>query len=295
MTTRGSFAQLLAPGLQAILFEWLDEFPEEYSQFMNVETSDKAYDEDQIIGGLGLARVKPEGEQITYDDPIQGGTKRYLHQTYALGWQITQEMKDDDRYDLMKKIPVELMKSCRQTWEQLAANVLTLGDSTITTADGVSLFNTAHPLLGGGTYSNKLATASDLSVTALQDIIILFENMVNERGLKAMLSPNKLWIPPELQFVASEVLQSQYKPYTGTNEVNPVQGRLTPAVLHFPTTATGWWVSNGEGTNNVKFKWRAKPMTDTIDDFETKGTKHSITFRVSAGATDWRGWAEGNA
>lgn len=295
MTTRGNFGQLLAPGLQAILFEWLMEHPEEYSQFMNVETSDRAYDEDQIIGGLGLARTKPEGEQITYDDPIQGGTVRYLHLTYALGWQITMEMKDDDRYDIMQRVPEELIKSCRQTWEQLGANVLLQGNSTVLTADGVSLFNTAHPLLGGGTYSNQLATLTDFSVTALQDAIILFENMVNERGLRMQLAPNHVWGPPEMQFVFQEVLQSQYKPYTGTNEINSVQGRVEPAILHFYNTNTGWALSTGDETNNVKFKWRAKPTTDTIDDFETKGSKHSITFRASAGATDWRGWVQGNA
>lgn len=295
-TTRGQFAQLLAPGLAALLFEWLEEHPEEYSQFMNVQTSDMAYDEDQVLAGLGLARTKPENEQITYDDPIQGGTKRYLHATYALGWQVTMEMKQDDKYAMMQKVPGELMKSCRQTWEQLAANVLIQGSSTVTTADGVSLFNTAHPLLGGGTYSNQLSPLSDLSVTSLQDIVILYENMVNERGLRCMLRPNKLWLPPEMQFIAQEVLQSQYKPYTGTNEINSVQGRLDPSVLHFLSTTTGWFVSSGEDqSNNVKFKWRAKPTSDTIDDFETKGTKHSIIFRVSAGATDWRGWAQGNA
>lgn len=296
MTTRGNFGQLLAPGLQAIIFEWMQEHPEEYSQFMNVETSERAYDEDQIIGGLGLARTKLEGEQITYDDPIQGGTKRYLHLTYALGWQITMEMKQDDRYDIMQKIPPELMKSCRQTWEQLGANVLLQGNSSVITADGVSLFNTAHPLLGGGTYSNQLATLSDFSVTSLQDSIILYENMVNERGLRMQLSPDDVWGPPEMQFIFQEVLQSQYKPYTGENTINPVQGRVTPNVLHFLNTNTGWYLSSkDEQANNVKFKWRAKPVTDTIDDYETKGSKHSIVFRASAGATDWRGWVQGNA
>lgn len=294
-TTRGQFGQLLAPGLQNILFEWLPEHPEEYSQFMNVETSDRAYDEDQVIGGLGLARQKLEGDQLTYDDPIQGASKRYLHTTFALGWQVTMEMLQDDRYDIMQRIPPELMKSCRQLWEQQAANALTNGYSTTTTANGVSLFNTAQPLLGGGTYSNQLATLSDLSVTSIQDLVITFENMVNERGLRMMLSPRKLWIPPELQFVASEVLQSQFKPYTGNNEINPVQGRLEPAVLHFVQSNTFWAISTGDETNNLKFKWRAKPVTDTIDDFETKGVKHSIVFRISTGATDWRGWAGGNS
>lgn len=295
MTTRGSFAQLLAAGLMEVMFEWLKEHPEEYSQFLKVEPSDSAYDEDQIFAGLGLVRKKPEGTPITYDDPIQGGSKRYIHESYALGWQVTKEMIDDDKYALMKQIPGELMKSCRQTWEQLGANVLNLGGSTITTADGATLFNTAHPLVGGGSYANKLNPVQDIGVTSLQDVLILFEYMVNERGLKMRLEPKNLWIPPDLQFLAGEVLQSGFKPFVGTNEINVMQGRLEPAVLHFLTSTTGWFVASGDEANRLKFKWRAKPVVDSTDDFDTKGTKHSIYFRVSAGATDWRGWVQGNS
>lgn len=288
-TTRGAFAQLIAPGLMDVAFEWLKEHPEEYSQFMEVETSDSAYDEDQIIAGLGLARLKPEGEQISYDDPIQGGTKRYLHDMYALGWQITREMIEDEKYGIMRKMPAELMKSCRQTWEQLGANALSLATSTVVTADGATFLNIAHPLLGGGSYSNRLSPDADISVTALQDALLLYENMVNERGLKMRLSPDKLWIPPELQFTTAQILQSAFYPGTGNNDINPVQGRLEPAVLHFLTNTRNWFVSSSEA-NMLKFKWRSRPVMDSVDDFETKGTKHSITFRASVGATDWRGW-----
>lgn len=289
-STRGAFAQLIAPGLIDILFEELGQHPEEYSQFMEVETSDSAYDEDQMMGGLGLARLKQEGAQITYDDPIQGGTKRYIHDTYALGWQITREMIKDEKYGIMKKMPGELAKSCRQTYEQLGANGLNLSGSTITTANGVSLLNTAQPLLGGGTYSNRLSPDADFSVTALQDILILFENMVNERALKMQLSPSNLWFPPELQFTVAKALQSTFEPGTGNNDINPVQGRLQPAVLHFLTSTRNWFVSSKE-SNHLKFKWRERPVMDSVDDFETKGTKHSIMFRCSVGATEWRGWA----
>lgn len=294
MTNRGQFAQLLAPGLYELLFEYLEQHPEEYSQFLNVESSEKAYEEDQIIAGLALARLKREGEPITYDDPIQGGTKRYLHDSYALGWQVTKEMIADDKYALMRKIPGELMKSCRQAWEQVGANVLNLAFSTVVTADGVSFMNNAHPLLGGGSYSNALTPASDIGVSSIQDILILFENMVNERGLKMQLSPTNLWIAPEQQFITAKVLQSQFDVGTGNNDINTVQGRLEPAVLHFLTSTTRWFVSS-KGTNYAKFYWRAKPEVDSMDDFETKGTKHSIFFRISAGASDWRGWAASNA
>lgn len=290
MTSRQGFSQLLAPGLGDVMFEWLKEHPEEYSQFLRVTTSDSAYEEDQIIAGLGLTRRKPEAEGITYDDPIQGGTKRYIHDTYALGWQVTMEMIDDDKYGIMRKIPAELMKSARQTVEQLGANVLNLGFTTVTTADGVSLFNSAHPLLGGGTASNRLTTDMDLSVGSLQAIISLFENMTNDRGLKMRAEPTDLWIPPDLQFTAGEIMQSSFKPYTGNNEVNTMQGRFTPHVLHFLTDSNNWFISSDDH-NEAKLIWRKKPVMESQDDFETKGTKHSVIFRLSAGATDWRGWA----
>jgi hypothetical protein len=145
-------------------------------------------------------------------------------------------------------------------------------------------------LLGGSTYSNRLSPDADLSVGALQDVLILYEYMVNERGLKMRLEPKKLWLPPDLQFLAGEILQSGFKPFTGSNEINVMQGRLDPAVLHFLSDTNNWFVSGDEEANRLKFKWRAKPVVDSTDDFDTKGTKHSIYFRISAGATDWRGW-----
>lgn len=292
-TTRGQFAQLLAPGLAEVMFEWLKEHSEEYSEFLEVETSESAYEEDQIMAGLGLARKKNEGAGVTYDDPIQGPSRRYIHDTYALAWQVTKEMLDDDRYDLMRKIPGELSKSVRQSVEILGAQPLNLGFSTMLTADGVSAFNNTHPLLGGGTYSNLLTPSVDISITGLQNVLLLYENMVNERGLKMRISPNRLWIAPENQFVAGEILQSSYRPYTGSNEINVMQGRLEPRVLHFLTSTTRWYVSSDEH-NKFKMKWRMKPVMDSTDDFETKGTKHSIVYRLSVGTTEWRGWVASN-
>ena len=61
-TSRGEFAQLLAPGLRQVIFDDLAAHPEEYSQLFNIYPSEKAYEEDQLVAGLGSVPVKPEGQ-----------------------------------------------------------------------------------------------------------------------------------------------------------------------------------------------------------------------------------------
>lgn len=289
-TLRANFSQLLAPGFMEIILDELPQHPEEYSQFLQVSNSTRAYEQDQILAGFGQARLKNEGEQITYDDPSQGGSVRYIMDTYALAWQVTEEMMEDDQSGKMRTLPRDLIKGCRETWEQVGANVLVNGFGSIITHDGLSLFNTAHALGGGGTQSNRLNPDAQLSVTALQNLMILFENLTNERGLKIRVSPDKLWIPPDLQFTAAKVLQSQFDPDSANNAINPVQGRLEPCVLHFLTDTDNWHVSSSS-YNKLKFFWRKQPELKSWDDNETNSSKFSIHFRIAAGATDYIGWA----
>src|SRR5215831_10353281 len=104
MTSRGPFGQLLAPGLAAVIFDDLEMHPEEFSQTFNVLNSEKAYEEDQLVASLAAVPQKPEGSSIAQDDPIQGGSLRYTHLSYGLGFQVTIEMWEDDQYGIMKRV-----------------------------------------------------------------------------------------------------------------------------------------------------------------------------------------------
>src|SRR5258708_21651526 len=192
--TRGTFSQLLAPGFCSVIFEDLAMHTEEYSQLFNIYPSEQAYEEDQLIAGLGAVPTKPEGTAIKLDPPIQGGSLRYQHVSYGLGFQVTREMWDDDQYGIMKKVSSDFGGSIRQTVESTAASVLNNSFTTQKAIDGVSLINTAHPLLGGGTYSNQSATNVAFSTTGMQELIILFEKMVNERGLLKRMIPEEVWL-----------------------------------------------------------------------------------------------------
>lgn len=289
--TRPQFGQLLAAGLFSVIYEDLGMHPEEFPEFFNVYSTSKAYEEDQLVAGLAQVPTKPEGEAIKLDQPIQGGAYRYQPVSYGLGFQVTREMWDDDQYSIMKKVSSDFGGSIRQTIESGAASVLNLSFTTQRTIDGVSFINTAHPLLGGGTYSNQSATNVAFSTTGMQELIILFEKMVNERGLLKMMIPEDVWLPVDLQFKAGEILHSSYKPYTGNNEINVMQGRLMPRVNHFFTSTTAWWIASRKADHTLKFFWRIMPEFDSQDDFYTKGASFSVYFRFVPGVTYWHGIA----
>lgn len=293
-STRGSFSQLLAPGLFSVIFQDLQARPEYYSQWFNIYPSEMAYEEDQLIAGLGAVPQKPEGTATRLDEPIQGGSIRYTHVSYGLEWQVTREMWDDDKYGIMKRVAQDFASGIKQTVESTFANVLINSFTTTTTINGVSLINTAQPLLGGGTYSNRSATDVAFSVAGLQELTILFERMVNERGLLKLSIPKYVWGAPELQWVMGEVLHSAYAPYKGTNEVNVMQGRFEPQVNPYLTSATQWWMASEKRDQYLKGYWRTQPMFENQDDFHTKGASYSVFFRFSAGATYWHGLAGSN-
>lgn len=285
---RGAFSQLLAPGLYSVIYEDLAMHPEEYSEFFNVYPSTKAYEEDQLVAGLAAVPPKPENESIRLDEPIQGGSYRYTHVSYGLGFQVTREMWDDDQYGIMKKVSQDFAGSIRQTVEVNAAGILNGAFTTTKCITGEVLIGT-HNLLGGGTYNNASATNAAFSVSGVQEQILIFEMMVNERGLIKRMVPAEVWLHPGLQFKAQEILHSSYKPYSGTNEINSVQGRLVPRINHYFSSQTNWFVAAQKSGHTLKFFWRIQPQFDSQDDFFTKGANFSVYFRETQGVTYWHG------
>jgi hypothetical protein len=245
------------------------------------------------VAGLGAVPSKPEGQQLYLDQPIQGGSYRYTVASFGLAFQVTREMWDDDQYGIMKKVSTDFAGSIRQTIEVNAWGVLNNAFSTASSPtigiDGVSIINTAHPLLGGGTYSNQSATNVAFGVSAIQEAILIFEKTVNERGLLKRMMPEEVWGPVDLQFKFQEVLHSSYSPYNGNNTVNSVQGRLVPKCFHYSNSTTQFFITARKSDHTLKFFWRTQPEFDRWDDNSTKGANFSCYFRQTQGCTYWHG------
>lgn len=309
MMVRGQFAQTLAPGVHHWFLHFLDlqMRQEEYSTVFNIENSTQAFEDEVEMAGLGAMPEKPEASSAIYDDLIQGGTKRYVHLTYALGSRASWELIEDDQYGIIKQVPKAHARSAMFAREMVAFNVFNLGFSTITTTDGVSLFNTQHPLLGGsaatnlgpgltnviyaaGTYPNRPSPDVDLSFTAVQLMVNQFERMVDSQGIPVRVKPRCIMIPPELKFIAREILGSPGKPYTADNELNSLLGEdLKFRVVHYFTSQSAWFAVADKEGHQLKFFDRHPIDTDYDDDFDTRSTKVLTFQRFSAGATSWIG------
>ncbi len=289
----GSFAKALWPGVNAWYGKAYNEYPVEFEKLFEKYSSQKAYEEDVGLSSFGLAIQKPEGAPIQYDQERQGFTFRYTHAVFALGFIITREIMEDDQYDVVGQNKAQgLAYSIRQTKEILGANVYNRAFSgAYTGGDGVSLLNAAHPNVAGGTFSNVIGTASDLSEAALEQAVIDIASYTNDRGLRIAVKPKSLIIPYNLQFEAARILKTVGRVGTDNNDINALNnmGMFKDVVVnHYFTDPDAWFIRT-DVPNGMKYFDRRSDEFAMDNDFDTENAKFKASFRASWGWTDPKG------
>ncbi len=289
----GNFPKLLWPGLNAIYGDEYKQWDPQWEPLFDKYTSKRNYEEDVGVSMFGLAAVKPEGNPIQYDSARQGFTTRYTHITYALGFTITREMMEDDLYGTIgKKRAAALARSMRHTKEVIAANVYNRAfTSGYTGGDGATLCSASHPNVAGGTQSNQLATAANLSEAALEQMCIDIMGLTDDRGLKIALQPQMLIIPKDLVFEAERILKSDLRVATANNDINALKlmGKFPKGVKvnQYLTSSTAYWIKTSAG-EGMKYFERRGDQFEMDNDFDTENAKFKATARYSFGWTDWR-------
>jgi len=289
----GSFSKALWPGVNAWYGKEYAEFKVEWTELFDQFTSRKAFEEDVGVSSFGLAQVKPEGQGVQYDTEIQAFITRYTHIVYGLGFIVTQEAFDDDLYDVIaEKRARGLAFSMRQTKEVVGANVYNRAfTSGYTGGDGSVMIATNHSNAIGGTWSNKLSVAANLSEAALEQACIDIAKYTNDRGLKINVIPQKLVIPVELQFEADRILNSTKRVGTSNNDKNSIgdSGRFPGGVAmnHYLTSTTAWFIRT-DVKDGMKYFSRKDDSFTEDNDFDTENAKFKATGRYSFGWTDPR-------
>lgn len=291
---RAQFAKMLEPGLNTLFGLEYDRYPPEWSNVFDTTNSQKAFEEDVLLEGFGLAPVKQEGASVSYDAASQGFTSRYQHETVALAFSITEEAEEDGLYgSISARYTKALARSMASTKEIKAANVLNnaFSGSGVNGGDGKTLCATDHPTRNGN-QSNTLATAADLSETSLEQILINISDMKDDRGLRIAATGTSLVIPTAYAFVAERLLESQLRTGTADNDINAIRnGGYLPQgyqIMRRLTDSDAFFIMT-DVPDGLKHFQRSPMKKGVEGDFETGNVRYKVRERYSFGFTDWRG------
>jgi hypothetical protein len=243
------------------------------------------------LSGFSAAAVKNEGAPIQYDNAQEAFTARYTHVTIAQGFSLTEEAIEDNLYDsLSARYTKALARSMAYTKQVRAASVLNNGfNASFPGGDGVALFSTAHPLVSGGTNSNRPTTGADLNETSLEAAVIQIAQWTDERSLLIAAKPKKLIVPPQLQFVATRLLETQLRTGTADNDINAIvnNGSIPEGytVNNYLTDVNAWFLTT-DVPNGMKHFVRS-PLANSMDgDFDTGNVRYKSRERYSFGFSD---------
>jgi phage major head subunit gpT-like protein len=285
---------LLLPGLRGIEGQY-EQIPSQYDKIFTKYNSKMALERTAEMRFLGLAQLKTEGGQTSFDN---GAGERYVynqeHVEIGLGYAITRKAIDDNLYKTQfQPSNLGLLNSFHQTKEIYGANVL----NTATTynanvgGDGKALIATDHPI-DGGTVANRPATDVDLNeATLLNGMIGIRTNFRDQAGLKIFARGRRLVVPPALEPVAIRLTKTELRPGTADNDVNAIMmtsGGLPEGymVCDYLTSARAWFLlTNIEGLSYME---RVGFETDMQVDFVTDNLLVKGYERYSFSYHNWR-------
>jgi hypothetical protein len=287
------FRSIVEPILNEAFDGVYDQRADEWSTVFREQSGiPRNYHEEPVLYGFGAAPQLPDGSPVTYQ---QGGVlflQRYVYQVFGLAFALTKVLVEDgDHIRIGQVYAKHLAQSLVETKELLSANVLNRAfNSSYAGGDGVSLSNSAHPLVSG-TFSNLLSTAANLSQTSLEQMLIQVRQAVDNNGKKIRLQPVKLVVAPGNVFQAEVLLKSVLRTGTANNDINPIKSiGLLPegaSVISRLTSATNWWVQT-DAPEGLKLLMRRALEKTMEGDFETDSMRYKATERYQVGWTDPR-------
>lgn len=292
---RAQFKKQLQEGLNTVFGLRYKRHPEKWRRYFAVENEGrKAYVEDVMMTGFGAAPVKEEGAGVAYDTASETYVARYVFETIAMAFAITEEAEEDGLYgSIGKKLSAAMATSFQHTKAVKCADVLNNGftGGVYVGGDGVALFSTAHPTRSGN-QSNKLSTDADFSETSLEDLLIQISEAKDDRNINAALTAKTIVYPTALQFVVPRVLNSPLRSGTAENDLNAFKqlGILqTDHVMEERLTDPDAWFIITDCDDGLKHIVRKAISGGIEGDFESGSVRYKKRERYIQGWSNWRG------
>lgn len=286
--------QSMLPAIDEVVQQKYARFPDQYSEVFRMENSSRGIEQTTEVTGFGQFSVVGEADNTRYDDPLPGYSKTYTHAQYSLGFKVSRIAQDDDKFGVVRKLAGELGRSAKETVEVTAANIFNTAFTT-TGPDGKALFATDHPLVGGGTQTNRLSYATDPDVTSIQLALTDMRQAVDHRGKRQRIPPRKAIFPSSLEFIAAELLGGNERADTANRTINAFRRRSgMPSfdswmVWDYLSDPHAWFITADKQDTELRFYWREQFNTVHDVDFDSRSTKTAGWMRFSVGYNGFYG------
>jgi hypothetical protein len=185
-----------------------------------------------INKGSGLFPSIAEAATVPLATPRVTNKQTTLINTYAQGISITKQLFDDNMHGVWAADVANFAQVAKRTQDNTAFGLFRTAFTTSLTADGVTIFNSAHPLIGGGTQSNTGTAA--LTPTSLNTAVTNMMEQKDQAGVISGNRPRTLLVAPALWKHAIEITESALIADSGNNNINVYRSALGLTVWTSP-------------------------------------------------------------
>lgn len=285
----------------------MDMYDPEWRRIFHVHGTGDRYIWDQEWQGYPLPQPRVPGDRIAQGSFQPSFGKTYIIQNFALGDAIPQEDIRDDLYAVIKYALATkgglMADTFQNLWQYRTAGFFqnqgfASGTTVAGMSDGLSLFNTAHPIAAsnlGVTYANRPSTDADLSIATWQAASIALWTQKAPDNLTYLRNrPRCLVINPALSYVARQIRYGKWQPYSADRTINPIEAEGVD-IIEWPYFTK----SGATGTNNawfmvgdkhyLNFYMRQAPEAETDYDIQTLSQVVVMSTRGDYGASNPKG------
>lgn len=321
VTTTRLLPNQLDKEIESMFYDSFTRSPPLWSRFMKRTKWPKGYGwTTAALAGLGgTLTAAAEGEPTMYDVPSEGNKITRYPLKFQKGFQVTEEMLEDELFDKINALPGSLARVATNTIEVRNALLWNNPNSTTynTTDDGKAMCANDHHTLrspAGTAYDNYVS--ADLDTTSLQAAMQWFQNLVGEDDLPIDCFLSKLMVGLNDQWKANELLKATGRVFDtangdmnrglvynstgltyetpsanfGPNMLNPSMGVVSQwdiIVNRYLIDTDSWFGLSNLFNGEIAFKREAKMQS--ADEIGTGNRIYRCSMRFLPIVREWRG------
>jgi len=220
------------------------------SKIVKEKKTTSKYEIMNRIVGVGEAEEVAEGAVYPKKAIKQDTSKTVNMKKFGFVIDVSRELIVDNLFGPIQDDVAKAMKNAMlQTKERRILNMLNNGFTATTgqlAQDGLSLFNTAHVLVQGGTQSNRASVNAALDLDSLWIGRNTMQTTKGNSGLYDAIYPAKyLVVPQELERRAHELVKSEWIPQSTENTANvigSIAAKLEVLTSPLLSSTTAWFL-----------------------------------------------------